>query len=99
MDLTLKGIADADWSLCRDSRRSTLGLSMFLGGSLIPWRSKKHDTVSCYSAEAEYQALSQAAKEMVKLIKRLNDLKVRSPTPILFYDSTAVPLLLIIIVP
>ena len=88
-DLTLKGFADADWNSCRDSRRSTSGLSMFLGDSLISWRSQKQDTVSCSSAEAEYRALSQASKEMVWLIKLVNDLKVRSPTPILFSDSTA----------
>lgn len=89
-DLTLKGFADADWSSCRDSRRSTTGLSMFLGDSLISWRSKKQDTVSCSSAEAEYRALNSASKEMIWLIKLMNDLKVpRTHTPILFSDSTA----------
>ena len=89
-DLTLKGFGDADWSTFRDSRRSTTGLSMFLGDSLISWRSKKQDTVSCSSAEAEYRALNSASKEMIWLIKLMNDLKVpRIQTPILFSDSTA----------
>ena len=88
-DLTLKGFADADWSSCLDSRRSTTGLSMFLGDSLISWRSKKQDTVSCSSAEAEYRALNSASKEMIWLIKLLNDLKIpRTQTPTLFSDST-----------
>ena len=89
-DLTLKGFADVDWNSCRDSRRSTTGMAMFLGDSLISWRSTKQDTVSCSSAEAEYRALSNSSKEMVWLIKLLNDLKVpQIHTPILFSDSTA----------
>ena len=88
-DLTLKGFADDDWSSCRDSRRSTTGLSMFLGDSLISWRSKKQDTVSCSSAEAEYRALNSASKEMIWLIKLLNDLKIPwTQTPTLFSDTT-----------
>ena len=63
---------------------------MFLGDSLISWRSKKQDTVSCSSAEAEYRALNSTSKEMIWLIKLMNDLKVpRTQTPILFSDSTA----------
>lgn len=71
VDLTLKGFADADWSTCCDSQRSTTGLSMCLVDSLISLRSKKQDTVSCSYAEAEYRAL-----EMVWLIKLIKELKV-----------------------
>lgn len=89
-DLILKDFADADWSSCRDSSRSTTDISMFLGDSLISWRSNKQDTVSCSSAEAEYGALSSASKEMVWLIKLMNNLQVlRDHTPTLFSDSTA----------
>lgn len=75
-DLTLKAYTDADWGSCKDSRRSTSGYCMFLGKSLISWKSKKQTTVSLSSAESEYRAMSFAAKEVLWLINLLGELQV-----------------------
>lgn len=89
-DLTLKGFADSDWGTCPDTRRSTTGFTMFLGSSLISWRSKKQPTVSRSSVEAEYRALALASCEMVWIATLLSDLRVYTGSvPILFSDSTA----------
>lgn len=88
-DLTLKGFADADWTSCQDSRRSTIGFTMFIGSSLISWRSKKKPTISRSSAEAEYRALALATCEMMWLCQLLRDLCIyRLPIPVLYSDST-----------
>ena len=62
---------------------------MFVGDSLISWRSKKQPIVSRSSAEAEYRALALATCEIIWLYRLLLDLKAAGKVPILFSDSTA----------
>lgn len=89
-DLRLTGFADADWASCQDNRRSTTGFTMFLGSSLISWKSKNQPTVSRSSAEAEYRALALASCEMMWLVALLKDLHITQlVVPVLFSDSTA----------
>ncbi|XP_071686855.1 uncharacterized mitochondrial protein AtMg00810-like [Rutidosis leptorrhynchoides] len=38
---TFLGYSDADWARCIETRRSTYGYSIFLGGNLVSWSAKK----------------------------------------------------------
>ncbi|XP_026443007.1 uncharacterized protein LOC113342801, partial [Papaver somniferum] len=89
-DLCLRAYSDSDWAGDITDRRSTTGYCIFLGSSLISWRSKKQNVVSRSSAEAEYRALAHSTSEIVWLRWLLEDMGVTlsEPTP-LYCDNKA----------
>ena len=52
--LHIKAFADVDWVACIDSKRSIKSFCVFLGDSLISWKSKKQHIVSISIVEVEY---------------------------------------------
>ena len=88
--LNLVAYSDADWAGCPDTRRSVTGWCMFLGNSLISWKSKKQDRVSKSSTESEYRAMSAACAEIVWLRGLLAELGFSQPNPTpLHADNTS----------
>ncbi|XP_020223438.1 uncharacterized protein LOC109805679 [Cajanus cajan] len=84
-NLQLKAFSDSDWVGCSDSRRSITGFSIYLGDSLISWRSKKQYTVSRSSSEAEYRALASTTCELQWLTYLLQDIHVPFVQPAILY--------------
>jgi len=60
----LLAYCDADWASCPHTRKSVSGFLVFLGNTLISWKSKKQVTVSLSSAEAEYRSLRRLTAEL-----------------------------------
>jgi hypothetical protein len=88
--ISLVAYSDADWAGCPDTRRSVTGWCMFLGDSLISWKSKKQDRVSKSSTESEYRAMSAACSEIVWLRGLLAEMGFHQTTPTLLHaDNTS----------
>lgn len=87
-EICLNAFTDADYSTCPDTRRSISGFCIYLGKSLITWKSKKQHTVSRSSCESEYRSMALATCELLWLSQLLRDLKIQVASPAkLFCDN------------
>ena len=82
---TLYAYTDADWAGCPDTRRSTSGFAIYLGDNLISWSSKRQQTVSRSSAEAEYKGIANAVAETCFLRNLLLELHCPIRTATIVY--------------
>ena len=84
--------SDADWASNPTDRKSTTGFCIFLGDSLISWKSKKQVVVSRSSTEAEYRAMASTTTEIVWLRWLLADMGIplSSPTPMYCDNKSAI---------
>ncbi|GKB34087.1 ribonuclease H-like domain-containing protein, partial [Tanacetum coccineum] len=84
-NLKLRAYADSDWARCPATRKSVSGYCVFLGSSLITWKSKKQSTLSRSSAEAEYRSMASATCEVIWLSNLLGDMGVKNLLPVVLY--------------
>ena len=86
----LKGYCDSDWASCLDTKRSITVFYVFLGDSLISWKSKKQHTMSRSSTKSEYRSMAALVTEFVWMITLLRDLGVDHTHPALLYCDNQV---------
>jgi hypothetical protein len=89
-ELRVEAYSDSDWAGDPDNRKSTTGFVVKLDGCTISWNTKKQSIVSLSSAEAEYIALADTAKEVLWVRNLLSELFSGVPIPCtIFGDNQA----------
>ncbi|KAJ0591220.1 putative RNA-directed DNA polymerase [Helianthus annuus] len=84
----ISAYVDSDWAKCLLTRKSITGYGIFLGNSLVSWKSKKQGFVSRSTAEAEYRAMCSATCEVMWIKNVLSELQISCSLPVtLFCDS------------
>ncbi|KAJ4712638.1 Retrovirus-related Pol polyprotein from transposon TNT 1-94 [Melia azedarach] len=81
------GFSDSDYAGDVDSRRSMTGYVFTLGSSVVSWKATLQPTVTLSTTEAEYMALTEAAKEGIWLKGLVSDLGLYHDQAIVYCDS------------
>lgn len=80
--------SDNDWAGCPETRKSTSGYAVFLGDNLVSWSSKRQNTVSRSSAEAEYRVVANGVAEAAWLRQLLVELHAPPRrASLVYYDN------------
>lgn len=84
---TLEAFSDADYAGDKETRRSTSGTLFKYSGGAITWSSKRQRCVSLSTTESEFIAASQAAAEVVWLLRLFKELNGSMNIPIIKIDN------------
>lgn len=91
-ELKIEGYTDSSFQSEKDDSKSMLGYVFTLNGGAISWKSSKQSTTADSTAEAEYIAASEAAKEAVWIRNFFTELgvvpSIQEPI-VLYYDNNA----------
>ena len=83
----IAGYSNSDYAGDIDSRRSMTGYVFALGNSVISWKATLQPTVTLSTIEAEYMALTEAAKEGIWLKGLVSDMGLHQDQATVYCDS------------
>ncbi|KAJ9552775.1 hypothetical protein OSB04_016820 [Centaurea solstitialis] len=86
-DLTV--YSDSDFAGCKIDRKSTTGGCHLRGGKLVSWTSKKQNSVSTSTAEAEYVAAGICCAQVLWLRNQLQDYDIQLSKIPIYCDNTS----------
>jgi hypothetical protein len=69
----LIGYSDVDYTGCKVDRKCTSGTCQFLGRPIVSWSSKKQNSITLSTAEAEYVATGSCCAQLLWMRQTLKD--------------------------
>jgi hypothetical protein len=85
--LELEGYVDASWADDLDNRRSTCGLVFKFSGGPVFWKSGRQAIVTHSATEAEYVAMSLAARENAALRGLVSEILNKSHDAVILHED------------
>ena len=86
----LAGYFDADWAGNVNDRKSTLGGCFYMGNNLVSWITKKQNSISLSTVEAEYIATGSCCTQLLWMQKLLHDYGICQEHLTVYCDNTNV---------
>jgi hypothetical protein len=74
--------SDSDWAGDKENRMSITGYIIFVHGVPITWKSRQQKSLAMSSSEAEYYALTEAAKEVKFVVQLLITMGINVALPV-----------------
>jgi len=78
----ITGYCDADWAGDKTDRKSTSGYCVYVNNNLVTWNTRKQQSVSLSTAEAELMAIVEVLKEVKWMSMLLTEMKYEVKKPI-----------------
>ncbi|KAI3715006.1 hypothetical protein L6452_21969 [Arctium lappa] len=85
----LTGYSDSDFTGCKLDRKNTTSGCQLLGGKLVSWTSKKQNSVSTSTAEAEYVAAGSCCAQVLWMRNQLLEYDLQLSKIPIYYNSTS----------
>ncbi|CAL1402752.1 unnamed protein product [Linum trigynum] len=83
----VSGYSDSDYAGDVETRRSMTGYVFTLGSSVVSWKATLQSAVTLSTTEAEYMALTEAAKERIWLKGLVGDLGLHHDQAVVYCES------------
>ena len=81
--------SDADWAGNVDDRKNTTRGCFYLGNNLVSWYSKKQNSISLSTAEAEYIATGSCCTQLLWMKQILADYGIIQDTLVVYCENTS----------
>ena len=88
-NLSLVGFSNSEWAGNANDKKSTTGGCFYVGVNLVVWMSKKQNSVSLSTAEAEYIAAGSCCSQLLWMKKVLTDYGIFQDTIVVYCDNSS----------